>query len=66
MEIVDLFTQPNLYQLPEKFELFKASGYYKRYYIPIQPAAADKFLWSRYCQEVIVMKPYLTQQLYGN
>ena len=30
MEIVDLFTQPNIYQLPEKFELFEALGYYKR------------------------------------
>ena len=35
MEIVDLFTQPNLYQLPEKFEPFKASGYYKGYYLMI-------------------------------
>ena len=35
MEIEDLFAQPNLYQLPEKFELFKASGYYKGYYLMI-------------------------------
>ena len=35
IEIVDLFIQPNLYQLPEKFELFKASGYYKGYYLMI-------------------------------